>query len=128
MSFGGALADYWSVQNTGAAATAATASKAAGAAGVKHIAARVICTLATVAATAQVPIAINLRDGATGAGTILIGWEIAALGTTFAIIDTGAPSILAPPGSAATAMTIEFGAANVANSIGSVYLLGYDNT
>lgn len=118
--------DLWSIHNTGAAATAATASKAAGAAGVKHVALRAILSLATIAATAQTPLTCNLRDGATGAGTVLASWTVAALGTTFALVDTGVGGALNLVGTDATAMTIEFAANNVANSVSDVTLIGYD--
>src|SRR5690242_9481224 len=64
----------WSVVHAPAANNQATASKAAGAAGVRHV-----CTgiTATLAAGASAPTAVNVnvavRDGATGAGTVL--WQ-----------------------------------------------------
>ena len=116
-------ADLWSVNHVPAAATQATATRAAGAAGVRHVAQRVIASISTVAATAQTPLLLHLRDGATGAGTILASWSVAALGTTWVQVDVGGLWIV---GTAATAMTLEFAAAGVANSQAVVTLVGFD--
>ena len=69
-------------------------------------------------------IIINIRDGASGGGTILESLEIdvpAATLPPFAIIRSG----LSLPGSAATAMTIE-GSAAIANLRQSISWEGYD--
>jgi hypothetical protein len=117
--------DIWAVAHVPAAAAQATASRAAGGAGVRHIARRCIGTIATIAATAQTPLGFNLRDGATGAGTIVGAWALAAVGTTFAAFDTGSGS-LDLPGTANTAMTLESSGAGVASSLATATLLGYD--
>jgi hypothetical protein len=92
----------WPVQSTPAVTTAPSASKAAGAAGVRHVATGALISLTAVAA--QTIIYFTLRDGATGAGTIL--WQIgltqpAAGQFTMAI---PLPNLF---GTAATAMTLE---------------------
>lgn len=113
----------WAVNSTPAAATQATASRAAGAAGVRHVCTSISATLAT-GATAQAAAAlVNLRDGATGAGTIL--WSKQVILPTNGVweVDLGGLNIL---GSAATAMTLEFSAAGVAGSFESVSLTGHD--
>jgi hypothetical protein len=84
------------------AATVASASKAAQAAGVKNVCTAVFFSVNALAA--QGAIAITLRDGATGVGTILKRWWVqAGAGTTYERTYTG----LWIPGSAATAMTLE---------------------
>jgi hypothetical protein len=112
----------WSVTNTvNAAITAATASKAAGGGAVRHVATGVtLCySDSAIGAVAQV----NLRDGATGAGTIIRSWLVAlpvAGGSQCENL-----SGLNMTGSANTAMTLEFGAATAATSSKTVTLTGY---
>jgi hypothetical protein len=111
----------WSVTNTPAAATKATASKAAGGGTVRHVATSIsVCT--AQAGTAQTPIAINLRDGATGAGTVLRTWKMSSIIQDSKCVES---SGLAMIGTANTAMTIEFGAAGVAASEQTVTLTGF---
>lgn len=111
----------WSVTNTPATATQATASRAAGAAGVRHVATSITVCIAT-GATAQTPILSHLRDGATGAGTILRSWSHAAPVNSKSCDNL---SGLAMIGTAATAMTVEFTGAGVAASQQTVTLTGY---
>jgi hypothetical protein len=115
--FGGQFA----LTHTPAAATQATISQAAGAVGVKNVATLISYSFTTTG-TAQTAIVIALRDGATGAGTIL--WSKTLLAPTNSVISE---SIALPhvQGSAATAMTVEFSAAGVAASVQSVNLMGY---
>jgi len=112
----------WPLAHTPAAATQATISKAAAPA-LKHVCTSISATLTTVG-TLQGPIQLNLRDGATGAGTIL--WSL-----SIQLPVNGAWSIflsgLSIPGSINTAMTLEFSAAGVAASQESVALTGYDS-
>jgi hypothetical protein len=112
----------WSVTNTVVSAiTAATASKAAGGGTVRHVATGItICYIDT--ATAAVS-QVNLRDGATGAGTIIRSWLVGvdAANNSKCVDVTG----LNMTGSANTAMTIEFGAATAATSSKTVTLTGY---
>ncbi len=112
----------WSVAHTPVAATQATATKAAGATGV-----RLVCTYITfslaVAATAQTILQVSLRDGATGAGTIL--WSMNVLKAAGESMTVFSLSGLNIEGSTATAMTIEFSAAGVAASLQSVAMGGY---
>ena len=117
---------YWTVVNTPAANTQATISKAAGGAGVRHVCTGILATLtAGVTAPAAVALTVELRDGATGAGTVI--WQgRMSLG---AIAGQNAPPIqiagLSIVGSANTAMTLEFSAAGGANTLESVSLAGY---
>lgn len=105
-----------------AAATQATISQAAGAAGVRNVCTQISASLCTVGTAQAAAVHLVLRDGATGAGTIL--WEKTfSFGTTTMIsIDITGLHIV---GSAATAMTLEFDAAGVAASFESVALGGY---
>jgi hypothetical protein len=115
--------DGWTVQ---AQATAGTpsASKAAGAAGVRHYATGVEIS-AGAGGTALSPVIVNLRDGATGAGTILASWVISCATTA------SSPPILYTfpkpiPGSAATAMTLECASASAATTVVTLVLHGFD--
>lgn len=114
----------WDVSSTPAVGAQATASRVAGAAGVRHIARRVSFGFSSSAALAGVTsVTFNLRDGATGAGTILKSWVFAlpaAIITPFAI-NFEVNSI----GTAATAMTLETLAA-VAGLQVFTNLSGYD--
>lgn len=118
----------WSVTHTPAANTQATITRAAGAAGVRHvvtsISARLIADAGSVSGTVQV----NLRDGATGAGTIL--WsETLKVGGAGSLTAENAEiklSGLSIFGTAATALTLEFSAAGGANTVESVAMTGYD--
>ena|SRR5438552_1880618 len=104
-----------------AAATQATVTQAAGAAGVKNVATGLAYAISTVG-TAQTVISVALRDGATGAGTVL--WQKQFI---LPVNTTVSESVRLPDiqGSAATAMTLEFSAAGVAASVQSVCLQGY---
>lgn len=113
----------WTVVNTvSAATTAASASKASGGGTVRHVATGItICYVDTAIATA--PVLVHLRDGATGAGTIIRSWlmSVPVAGQTQCESVTG----LNMSGSAATAMTLEFAAATAATSSKTVTLTGY---
>lgn len=114
----------WSVNHTPAAATQATASKAAGGANVRHVAHRLIASFGAKA-TALDPVNVVIRDGASGAGTILASFTLANIAQTSVGIDLSNLHIV---GTANTAMTAEFTAAGVANSLQTVTLIGYDVT
>ncbi len=112
----------WSVIKTvNAAVTAASASKAAGGGTVRHVATSItLCYSDTeIAGVSQV----NLRDGATGAGTILRSWFISVPVAGEARCENLTGLNIA--GSANTAMTLEFGAATAATSSKTVSLTGY---
>ena len=112
----------WSATNTvNAAVTAASASKAVGGGTVRHVATGVtLCySDSAIAGVSQV----NLRDGATGAGTIIRSWLIAVPVAGDSQCEN--LSGLNMTGSANTAMTLEFGAATAATSSKTVTLTGY---
>jgi hypothetical protein len=116
----------WAVTNAPAVNTQATISKAAGAAGVYHVCTGLTCTLANDATgSAQANLIFNLRNGATGAGTILASFALsvpATAGACQVLPLTG----LNIPGSAATAMTLECASAPGTHTAASVALFGYD--
>lgn len=114
-------ADCQPTAHVPAAATQATISKAAAGAGIRHCARRAIATVAAAAA-AVTPVGIALRDGATGAGTILIAWTATAIVNAVVVIDADMLEML---GTANTAMTLEFAAASAAGSLQTVTLWSY---
>ena len=115
----------WSVTHAPAVNTVATATKAAGAAGVRHICTGVSARIvAGTTAPAAIQGTLNLRDGASGAGSILASWTVvlaAAIGARDEVNLTGLHVV----GTAATAMTLEFVAAGGANTFESVALFGH---
>lgn len=115
----------WYVTHAPAANTQATATKAAGAAGVRHVCTGFTVTLAGgAAAPTAALVTVNLRDGATGAGTIIstltLGLE--AVAGKSVVHHVGPLNVF---GTAATAMTVETSAAPGANASASVTLYGY---
>lgn len=111
----------WSLTNSANAGTP-SASRAAGGGTVRHVVTTVSACVGA-AATAQPVVQVNLRDGATGAGTIIRSWQLAGpVNTNSCIAESG----LNITGSANTAMTIEFAAATAANTQATVNASGYD--
>lgn len=114
----------WTQLSAPAAGTQGTTSKTAGSTGVRHVADCVSYSAGAIAAPAATTLTINLRDGATGAGTVI--WT-----KTVTIPATAAPHYdnnfcgLNLIGTAATAMTLEF-SASLASESESVTLTGYD--
>ncbi|MDB5308144.1 MAG: hypothetical protein JWO38_2346 [Gemmataceae bacterium] len=116
----------WAVTSNPGANTQASASQAAGGAGVRHVCTGLSFSIAsggTAPTAAQ--LVVNLRDGATGAGTVLHSWTIAIPATTgaFNSFEMVGLNIV---GSANTAMTLEFAAAGGANTYEACNLTGYD--
>lgn len=112
----------WSATSTTiAAVTQTSVSKAVGGGTVRHVATGVtLCySDSAIAGVSQV----NLRDGATGAGTIIRSWLIAVPVAGDSQCEN--LSGLNMTGSANTAMTLEFGAATAATSSKTVTLTGY---
>jgi len=112
----------WSVNNVPSTATQATVTKAAAGAGIRHVC-KVISATIACGATAQTPIQIYLRDGATGTGTILWAATVAAPADGVGGIMFDNLNIM---GSANTAMTLEFSGAGVTASQQVVTLAGFD--
>lgn len=113
--------EMWSVNQTPAATTQATISKAA-VAGVRHCCTSISFALAGVAA--QPAIQVNLRDGATGAGTILWSMTIVLPVGGFVAFSLDNINI---PGTAGNAMTLETSAAPASTNQASVAMTGFDN-
>jgi hypothetical protein len=113
----------WTQVHTPAVNTQATTSKAAGAAGVRHVCNSISASLysgSTAVTVPAAPVTVILRDGATGAGTIL--WQQGISVPTTAggsqVINISGLNII---GTAATAMTLEFSGAGGAGSFESVH-------
>lgn len=118
----------WSVVHAPAVNTQATASKAAGAAGVRHVCTGFVAGLASDGTGMTVPaspVYVVVRDGATGAGTIIYETVIGVVTTAGAAtsIVVGGLNLV---GTAATAMTAEFTAAGGAHSFETISISGYD--
>jgi hypothetical protein len=110
----------WRVTNSANAGTP-SASKASGGGSVRHVATCVSLSVGA-AGTAQPVVQVNLRDGGTGAGTIIRSWQLAAPINSSATVDLCG---LNEAGTAATAMTLEFAAATAAATQASVTVSGY---
>ena len=112
----------WSEQAL-ASAAAATVTHAAGGAGVRHVTTSVTGCIINGGGTAAAP-ALELRDGATGAGTIV--WQ-AVLAINATTGDTNCVTIsgLAIIGSDNTAMTLEFNSSPGTSNQVTVSLTGY---
>jgi hypothetical protein len=114
----------WSVVHTPAANTQATATKAAGGASLRHICTGITVVLAAdTTAPAAVVLTVELRDGATGAGTIVWQGRISLPAVAGAMSGIVVPN-LHIRGTANTAMTLEFSAAGGANTFQSVTMTG----
>jgi hypothetical protein len=115
----------WSVFSSPATGSQATASRASGGGGVRHVADCITFSGSSVLAPALSFLTLNLRDGATGAGTILLQYAItvdAAVGQNILPFSFCGLGMI---GSAATAMTLEF-SAGVTNVAQTLTLTGYD--
>lgn len=122
---GGMVPNYgwFNVIHQPAAATAAVASKAAGGALIKHVA--TVCAVYVSTVAAQPDIVINLRDGATGAGTILWTGRVSCAITSGDVCKAVSPPLNAV-GTANTAMTCETATAPAATNLAVATLHGYD--
>lgn len=115
----------WAITSTPAANTQATVTRAAGAAGVRHVCKSISATLIGLAASVEATVLVNLRDGTTGAGTILWSARLLVVGVTGSQAGIVISNINIT-GTAATAMTLEFAAAGGANTFETVALTGVD--
>lgn len=117
----------WSIAHTPGAATQATITRAA-VASTRHVCTSISATLSNPPASDAGNRMIQLRDGATGAGTILWAQTMRTGGgaTTFGnsiVINISGLNIV---GSVNTAMTLEFDSAPSANCLEAVALTGHD--
>jgi hypothetical protein len=113
----------WSINNNPAAATQASITRAA-VTGIRHICTSISFVLSTGAAAQATVGQVALRDGTTGAGSVL--WAAQAILPANGLWSVSL-SDLAIPGTNGNAMTLEFVAAGVAGSFQSVNLTGYDS-
>lgn len=116
---------FWAIQHSPSANTRATITQPANAQG-RNVADCVgITFVADAAAPTAISVGVFLRDGATGAGTILQAWRTAVpavAGQSAAPIEYCGLNVV---GTRNTAMTLEFGAAGGANTIQTVSLSGH---
>lgn len=117
----GGLPYMTAIHHNPAAATQATISAPAGAAGVCNVCHALSWNFTSGGTAETTDIAVNLRDGATGAGTILMSWSIFDMQTNSHM--EVSLSGLNIKGTAATAMTLEFSAAGDATTVQSVNLV-----
>lgn len=117
------LPGQWSIQHQPAAGAQATITQAA-VPNKRHLCTGLTACLAA-GATAQTPIIVNLRDGATGVGTILWSGALSAPVNQAASIPIAGFHI---PGTIGVAMTLEFATAPVAGAQLTVSLQGHDVT
>lgn len=110
----------WAVNSEPAVSTQASASRAAGGAGVRHVCRSLHFSLNAVAAQAN--IYARVRDGASGAGTILWSQCVVAPAGGYVSITLSGLNIV---GSANTAMTFEFSAAPTATNFQTAGGSGY---
>lgn len=116
----GLRSDDWSVQHQPAVGSQATISKAA-VGDKRHRCTSITATLSGTAA--QTVLYVNLRDGATGAGTIL--WSAPMVVAAGLVPDRVVVSNLNIVGSVNTAMTLEFAGAGAGTTIQDVSLTGW---
>lgn len=115
----------WSITHSPAANTQATITRAA-VASTRHVCTAISASFVNSGAGASV-VTLNLRDGVTGAGTILWSTLMSILTDTGDIcqyVATGLNIV----GSSNTAMTLEFATAGGSDSFENVALSGYDVT
>jgi hypothetical protein len=114
----------WAINHVPVAATQATITRAASPGTGRHVCTSITAHLGAVAVNGtQI---LNLRDGTTGAGTILWSARLGPLvvGSSDHIELTGLNIV----GSANTAMTLEFAAAPAATNFETVSMTGHDAT
>lgn len=113
----------WSQFTSAGFGLQASTSRASAGAGVRHVCTSIAAVFSTGATAQATAVDLNLRDGGTGAGTIL--WSqrfILDVNKTLQFNLSGLNIV----GSPNTAMTLEFNAAGVAGSVESVAMVGYD--
>jgi hypothetical protein len=114
----------WSVFSNPAASSQATASIAAEAS-VRHVVDCIAFSAASTTAPALTALAVNVRDGATGAGTVIWTYQTAISAVTGQNVAPFSVCGLNLVGTTNTAMTLEFQAL-LTNLIESVSISGYN--
>lgn len=112
----------WSEFSFPATNTVATVTRAAAGAGLRHILTSLHFSLAGAAAAAAGIVQCVVRDGATAVGTVIWSGVLTAPITGIGEISLSGLSL---PGTANTAMTIEFAAAGGAGTQEAVTMTGY---
>lgn len=112
----------WTKNHAPAAATQATISQAAAGAGIKNVCTSISVSLSSAAAPTVGVVTFNLRDGATGAGTILWTLKLSLPATAGLALSESIPVWI--EGTANTAMTLETAAAPAANVQATVAMTG----
>jgi hypothetical protein len=115
----------WNIVSNPAAGSQASASRAAGNVNTRKVADCVSFSAASTTAPALTALTVNLRDGATGAGTVIWTQQVVISAATGQNVTPFSVCGLNLIGSNQTAMTLEFSAA-LANLIESVSISGYD--
>ena len=119
----------WGVNHAPSAGTVAVASKSAGAGGVRHVADCVSYSMGAASAPTAATATVVLRDGSSGAGTILWQKQLPAPASTGVHANESFCG-LNLAGSAATAMTLEFltpfALIGLTNEVVTVNLSGFD--
>lgn len=115
----------WAETHAPAVNTQATKSHTAGAAGVRHVCNWLSITLGgDSTGSVQTALTFNLRDGATGVGTILASFTLSCEATA-GVCKVLTLSGLNIVGTAATAMTLESASAPSTHNYASVAFGGY---
>ena len=114
----------WAVVSAPAAGSQGTASIAAEA-GVRHVVDCISFSASAVVAPVLTAGAVNLRDGATGAGTVIASWSVAIPAATGQSVPPFGLCGLSLVGTTNTAMTLEFAGA-LANLSEAVSITGYN--
>lgn len=127
MEFAGS-GTVWTALHVPSANTQATITKAAAGAGIRNICTGFTVTLAAgTTAPAAVQLTVMLVDGASG-GTSYLWRSVICLPATAGAVTAFVRSGMLIPGSANTAMTLEFSAAGGANTFESVSMDGTTGT
>jgi hypothetical protein len=113
----------WNQTSVPAAGSQATTTRAAGG-GQQQVVDCVGFSAGSTTAPALTQLVVNLRDGATGAGTVLASWTVIISAATGQNVAPHSFCGLNIHGTTATAMTIEFSAA-LANLFENVWMSGY---
>ena len=120
----GPAGNYWDVQHIPAVNTKATITQASAGAGKRNVCLGFVAIAASgTTAPAALQTQMNVIDGASGGATLLWAETVvfaAIVGDTKRMVATG----IWLPGTADTAMTIEFAAAGGANTFESVSMYG----
>ena len=119
--------DTWAIYHEPAANTTATITRVAAGAGIRHVCTGLLAVVTNTGLASPGAVRVYFRDGASGAGTILLATycNIQALTGEMATVTITGCQI---QGTANTAMTFEFSGAGGASTLELVAMFGYDIT